>query len=420
MVEADDRERGAPLNPARNTRLMQMGRPQAGTGEGQHARPVNPPVMRASTMVFETVAAWRGARGQRQNRQVLSYGARGTQTTFALENALSELEQGHRTQLYPTGLAAATQVLMAFLRPGDHLLVTSAVYEPVRRFCTGWLRERGVDCEFYAADGHDVAARLRPGQTRMVYAEVPGSLLNDMLDLPALAALARHCGAWLAVDNTWASGWLLNPLTLGADVSILAATKYISGHSDLMLGAAVCNERAYPVLAGFAQASGQTVSPDDAALALRGLRTLGLRLAQHQQNALLVAHCLQRQSAVARVFYPPLPGDSGHALWRRDFNGGNGLLALEFHDRDAARRDRFVDALRCFGIGSSWGGFESLALPIDPGAVRSGSPWAGRGSFVRLHTGLESPEDLCRDLIQAIASAQLAPAPSTASDRSDS
>lgn len=407
------------MNPTRSTRLMQIGRPQAQAADPL-ARPVNPPVMRASTMLFPTVAAWRSARQSRQSRQVLSYGARGTQTTFALEDALSELEQGYRTQLYPTGLAAATQVLMAFLRPGDHLLVTDAVYEPVRQFCSTWLRSSGVDCEFYCADGLDLAARLRPGQTKMVYAEVPGALLNDMLDLRALAALARGCGAWLAVDNTWASGWLLNPLTLGADISILAATKYISGHSDLMLGAAVCNQRAYPVLAGFAQASGQTASPDDAALALRGLRTLGLRLAQHQQHALALAHWLQRQSAVARVYYPPLPGDPGHALWRRDFSGANGLLALEFHERDPARRDCFVDALRCFGIGSSWGGFESLALPIDPGAVRSVRAWPQRGSFVRLHVGLEAPQDLCQDLAQAIASAQLtAPASPTAADRSE-
>ncbi|MCW8168661.1 cystathionine beta-lyase, partial [Verminephrobacter aporrectodeae subsp. tuberculatae] len=400
-------EAGARMQPTRTTRLLQTGRPPAGQGP----RPVNPPVMRASTVVFDSVAEWRAARQQRQTRQVLSYGARGTQTTFALENALSELEKGHRTQLYPTGLAAATQVLMALLRPGEHLLITDAVYAPVRHFCSTWLPALGVDCEFYAADGHDVAARLRPGKTRMIYAEVPGSLLNDMLDLPALAALARSCGAWLAVDNTWASGWLLNPLTLGADISILAATKYIAGHSDLLLGAAVCNERAYPVLAHFSESTGQTVSPDDAALALRGLRTLELRLERHERNALAVAQWLGRQPAVARVFHPALPDDPGHALWKRDFKGGNGLLAVEFHDPDPGRRDRFVDALECFGIGASWGGFESLAVPIDPAALRSVGAWHGRGSFVRLHVGLESPEDLCQDLMQAIVAAQFTTAP---------
>lgn len=378
------------------TRLVQAGRPQHGSG----TRPVNPPVMRASTVVFDTVAAWRAAREQRRAHQVLSYGARGTETTFALENALTELEGGTRCKLFPTGLAAAATVLLACAQPGDHVLVTDAVYQPVRALCEELLRPMGVECEFYAPDGHDVARRLRP-KTTVVYAEVPGSLLGEMLDLPQLARQVREHGALLAVDNTWASGWLFNPLAHGADVSVLAVTKYIAGHSDVMMGAAVCNERAWPRIAAVSELMGMTASPDDAALALRGLRTLGARLTLHGRHALAIAQWLQQRPEVARVFHPALPGDPGHALWARDFRGGSGLLALELRDPSAKRRDAFIDALRLFAIGSSWGGFESLALPVEPAAARSVSRWDGRGSFVRLHVGLEDPADLIEDLRQA-------------------
>jgi len=388
------------MKPARNTQLVQAGRQLHGSGP----RPVNPPVMRTSTVVFDTVAQWRAAREKRKTEQVMSYGARGTETTFALENALTELEGGWRTKLYPTGLAAAAAVLLACLRPGDHVLITDAVYQPVRALCADLLQPMGIACEFYAADGHDVESRLRP-QTRLIYAEVPGSLFNEMADLAALVALAARGGALLAVDNTWASGWLFNPLAHGADISILAVTKYIAGHSDVMMGAAVCNQRAFAQVAGTSDAMGQTASPDDAALALRGMRTLGARLALHQHNAIAVAQWLQQRPEVARVLYPALPDDPGHAIWRRDFSGANGLLTLELRDRRADRRDAFIDALRLFGIGASWGGFESLALPVEPGAARSLGDWSQRGCFVRLHIGLEDPDDLIADLAQAFAQA---------------
>jgi len=391
------------MKPSRATRLIQAGRPLPGSG----ARPVNPPVMRASTVVFDTVAQWRAVREARKTEQVLSYGARGTETTFALENALTELEGGWRTRLYPTGLAAAAAVLLACLRPGDHLLITDAVYPPVRDLCAELLQPLGIDCEFYAADGHDAVQRVRP-RTRLIYAEVPGSLLNEMADLPALAALAARSGALLAVDNTWASGWLFNPLAHGADISILAVTKYIAGHADVMMGAAVCNRRAFAQVARVSDAMGQTASPDDAALALRGMRTLAARLSLHQRHAMAVAHWLQQRPEVARVLYPALPDDPGYALWRRDFAGANGLLTFELHERSGERRDALVDALQLFGIGASWGGFESLALPVEPGAGRSTGDWPARGRFVRLHVGLEDPEDLIADLAQAFDRAGLA------------
>ena len=384
----------------RRTQLLHAGRQAHGT------RPVNPPLMRASTIVFDSVAAWRAVRKERQSRQVLSYGARGTETTFALENALTELEQGHRCKLYPTGLAASACVLLACLRPGDHLLITDAVYPPVRALCADLLQPLGIDCEFYAADGTDVEARLRP-QTRLIYAEVPGSTFNEMADLPGLAALARRHGTLLAVDNTWASGWLCNPIALGADIAILAITKYVAGHSDVMMGAAVCNAEAFTRVGPLAESLGMTVSPDDAALALRGLRTLGARLDVHARHALDIARWLQARPEVARVFHPALPDDPGHALWQRDFSGSNGLLTIELHERDGQRRDAFVDALALFGIGTSWGGFESLALPVDPAGARTVRDAPACGACVRLHIGLEDPADLTADLAQAFERALL-------------
>ena len=385
------------MSKGRLTGLVHAGREGAGSG----TRPVNPPVMRASTVVFDTMADWRSTRQRRDTEQVLSYGARGTHTTFALENALTELEGGYRTKLYSTGLAAAGMMLLACLRPGDHLLITDSVYQPVRALCHELLTPMGIACEFYAADGHDLAARLRDN-TRMIYAEVPGSLLNEMVDLSQLSALARSAGAWLAVDNTWASGWLFNPLAHGADISILAVTKYIAGHSDVMMGAAVCNERAYPVVARMAEAMGQTVSPDDAALALRGLRTLPTRMDQHARHAMAVATWLQSRPEVGRVFYPALTDDPGHALWQRDFRGANGLLSFELKGHSTSSRDDFIDRLSLFGIGASWGGFESLVIPVDVATARSVQAWPHLGPCVRLHIGLEDPEDLIRDLAQAL------------------
>jgi cystathionine beta-lyase len=391
------------MKRARSTRLLHAGLKPHGSGP----RPVNPPVMRTSTVVFDSVAQWREARTKRHTQQVLSYGARGTETGFALEDALCELEGGARCKLFPTGLAAAACVLLACLRPGDHLLITDAVYQPVRALCAELLQPLGIECEFYAADGSDIEARLKP-RTRMIYAEVPGSLFNEMADLPQLARLAASRGALLAVDNTWASGWLFNPLAHGADISILALTKYIAGHSDVMMGAAVCNERAFRLVGPMSEALGQTASPDDAALALRGLRTLAVRLERHGRHALQVAQWLLARPEVARVFYPACPEDPGHALWRRDFRGANGLLSLELHERHGARRDAFVDALQLFGIGASWGGFESLAMPVEPASARSVADWSGRGAAVRLHIGLEDTEDLIADLAQAFEAATLA------------
>lgn len=386
--------------PARRTAtlLTHLGRPVGATVT------VNPPVARTSTVLFESMATLqRTLQGHAAGQRPLLYGRKGTATTQALEDVLTALEGGHRTRLFGSGLAAIAATFLAFAHPGDHVLVIDTCYEPVRKLCAQYLAPRGVQVEYFRADLSDLECKLH-GHTRLVWAECPGSLVFEMCDLPALVQRVRQRGdAVVAVDNTWASGLLYQPLALGADLSVVAGTKYLVGHSDVMLGVVVAHERAWPALANVAELLGHAVSPDDAYLALRGVRTLATRLRQHGESALAVAQWLQAQPAIARVFHPALPQDPGHALWRRDFSGANGLLAIEFQPCLAtAKVHAFVDALQLFGLGHSWGGYESLALPVDVASARSLTCWAGRGPIVRLHVGLEDAQDLIDDLEQAL------------------
>lgn len=389
-----------PAGVSLQTRLLHAGQ----TPEQAGGRPVNPPLVRASTVLFDSVAAQREMRGRRASERLFTYGARGTPTTFALEDAVSELEGGYRTRLFPTGLAAVGMTLLAYLRPGDHVLMSDAVYEPVRHLAASFLAPYGIDCSFFRADGQDVARLVRPA-TRMVYAECPGSLVYEMCDLPELAALAHAQGAWLVADNTWGSGCQYRPLALGADISIMAATKYLSGHSDVMMGTVCTTRAAWQTLADRSDAFGMTVSPDDAWLVLRGMRTLSARLQMHERHALHLAHWLQGRPEVATVFCPALPSHPGHALWRRDCKGTNGLLSFEMQPSMAPQAaEQLIDHLALFGIGASWGGYESLATLADMNKARSLEDWRGRGAVVRLHVGLEDPVDLQNDLAQAFAS----------------
>ncbi|MFF7710969.1 cystathionine beta-lyase [Pseudomonas sp. NPDC007930] len=394
QMTARERAHFKPLGSAEplQTRLVHGGRGAA------QPRPhgVNAPVARLSTVLFDSVAQLRDARSRREHERVLSYGARGNPTAHALEDLVTELEGGHRSKLLATGLAASALVLQACLRPGDHVLITDAVYAPVRRLAEQFLAPFGIEYSYYPANGQGLEALLRPN-TRLVYAEVPGSSLFELLDLPALAHLCKARGILLAVDNTWGSGYLYRPLALGADISIMALTKYVAGHSDVMMGSVTTTEAAWPALARMADTLGHTVSPDDAWLVLRGARSLAARLAVHERQGLQVAHWLAAQPAVARVFHPALPSHPGHALWRRDFAGSNGLLAVEFVPGFDA--DRFVDSLALFGIGASWGGFESLAVVVD--SDRHGG-YRPAGPVVRLHVGLEAPESLLADLARGL------------------
>ena len=383
--------------PGLGTRLTHMGMSPAYVGGSA----VNPAIVRASTVVFESTAQQREMRARRGQERIFSYGARGTPTSFALEDAVSELEGAYRTRLLPTGLAAVSMALLSYLKPGDHVLITDSAYQPVRHLTQQFLQPYGIEYSFFAADGSDAAAKMRPN-TRMLYAECPGSLVYEMCDLPALAAMAHAQGALVAVDNTWGSGVQYRPLTLGADISIMAATKYLSGHSDVMMGTVATTQAVWEPLAERCDAFGMTVSPDDAWLVLRGLRTLSARLRMHGEHALAVTRWLEQHPLVQTVFCPALPDHEGHDLWRRDCAGTNGLISFELKPCITAEVvDSFIDSLQLFGLGASWGGYESLVVAAQMTQARSVTDWSQRGSVVRLHIGLEDPQDLIADLAQA-------------------
>jgi cystathionine beta-lyase len=383
----------------RRTGFVHAGRPDIG-----QSGPVNPPVMRASTVLYRDVETMRDLQRRRATgEQVLVYGRRGTSTSFALEEALAELEEGFGTRLAPSGLSANALVFLAYSRPGEHVLVSESVYAPVQRLARTFLAGMGIRCEFFASDGSDLAARIRP-ETTLIYVENPGSVLFELVDLRSVGAIARAKGITVAVDNTWGSGWLHRPLALGADVSVIAATKYIVGHSDVLLGAVVASEAAWPRLNEAAECLGYAVSPDDAYVALRGLRTLPVRMAEHERQALALIDWFKRQPRVRAVMCPALPEHPGHELWKRDFTGTCGLFSVEFQDVTVGQVEAFANRLRLFRLGASWGGFESLVMPEDVAGLRSVTDCSRRGPIVRFHAGLEDVGDLIGDLEQGFES----------------
>ncbi|AZF05753.1 cystathionine beta-lyase [Pseudomonas sp. R5-89-07] len=390
----------APVSRVR-TRLIHAARTEKGHG----GRAVNVPITRLSTVLFDNLAQMRDARARRDSERVLSYGARGNPTAHALEDLVTELEGGHRTRLYGTGLAAAAQVFLAYLRPGDHVLITDAVYSPVRKLAREFLQPFGVEVSYFSPDGQGLENQLR-ANTRLVYAEVPGSLLYELCDLPAMAALCKPRGILLAVDNTWGSGYLYRPLALGADISIMALTKYLGGHSDVMMGSVCTTAAAWPALSRMSDTFGNAVSADDAYLILRGARTLASRLDVHERQAVQIAQWLQTQPQVKRVFHPALPEHPGHALWRRDFTGSNGLLSFEMVNADGGYLERFIDSLQLFGLGASWGGYESLVTVADT-QDRDSAADRGLNPVVRLHIGLEDVAALLEDLQRGFALASV-------------
>ncbi|VWX46893.1 Cystathionine beta-lyase MetC [Novosphingobium sp. 9U] len=385
------------------TRLVNAGRRAEWTGAV-----VNPPVWRASTHLYENTAALaEGVRGNADGR--FFYGRRGAPTQWALADALTSLENGAAgTVLYPSGVAAIAGVLLTVLRPGDVLLMTDNAYDPSRAMGRGLLADFGVETRYFDPidlNGYQAAFCTR---TRAVLLEAPGSLTMEVCDVPALAQIARQHGAISVLDNTWAGPTGFDALGHGVDVTVMALTKHVGGHSDLMMGSASAGPELYKRLRMRAQNLGLVVSPDDAALALRGLRTLSLRLEQETRSALAIAQWLAEQPQVARVLCPMLPGSPGHDLWQRDFTSGCGLFSFVLRGGDAARRNRLIDALSLFGIGYSWGGFESLATPLDPAPLRSVMAWPMRDGDaadrygVRLSIGLEDSADLIADLGQAL------------------
>ena len=361
--------------------------------ERQHGV-VNPPVYHASTILFPSVAALESAKP----RQGTYYGRYGTPTTAALEEAVAELEGGDRAIVVGSGKTAINAMLMALLRAGDHLLVVDTVYGPTRAFCTGTLARFGIETTFYdPLLGAGIAELIRP-ETRLVFTESPGSLTFEMQDIPAIAAVAHAQGCLVAMDNTWASPLFCKPFRLGVDISVQAATKYIGGHSDLMMGVVTCTEAVYDrVWRGMLEIATAS-APDDCYLALRGLRTLAARLERHQRSALTVAEWLAARPEVARVLYPALPSDPGHALWKRDFLGASGLFGLVLEPYTKQAVTAMLDGMELFGMGYSWGGYESLLIPTRPDTHRTATPWRAQGPALRIHVGLEEPADLLADL----------------------
>jgi cystathionine beta-lyase len=362
----------------------------------EHLGAVNTPVYRASTMLFRSVADLEAA--QRGEYPGIAYGLHGLPTVTDLQAAFAALEGGHGALAVPSGLAAITLALLAVVGRGDHVLITDAVYGPTRRFCDNQLTRFGVQVSYYdPLIGADIVREMRPN-TRVVFAESPGSLTFEVQDVPALADVAHRHGALVILDNTWATPLGFPSFARGADISVHAGTKYLGGHSDLLNGVIVGNAASYPRLRRLWTDMGVAASPDDCFLALRGLRTLSLRLERHTESALAVARWLARRDEVAEVIFPALPGSRGHDLWRRDFTGACGLFGVVLRPVDKSRIDAMLDGMRLFKMGYSWGGFESLIIPAHIDRSRRVAAWHVDGPLLRLHVGLEDVEDLIADL----------------------
>jgi len=355
---------------------------------------VNPPVVHGSTVLYATAEDLHAHRGEYQ------YGRRGTPTTKALQEALMALEgpQCAGVGIAPSGLSAITTTLLAVLKAGDHLLVCDNAYRPTRNFCESLLKGYGVETSYFdPLIGTGIAERFKPN-TKAVLVEAPGSQSFEMPDIPAIASVAHARGALVIDDNTWATPLFRRSLDQGVDISMQAATKYIGGHSDIMFGTISANAKAWPQIAEAIRVLGVCAGPDDVFLALRGLRTLAVRLAQHHRSALEMARWLAMRPEVVRVLHPALESDPGHAIWKRDFTGASGLFSIVLKPAPQQAVDALLDAVKLFGMGYSWGGFESLLIPFDCAEYRTATKWAPGGPTLRLHIGLEHVEDLKADL----------------------
>ena len=359
---------------------------------------VNTPIYRASTVLFDSLAQLQEVQAAWQRDEPLStYGVTNMPNGLALESAVSELEGGHRALSFPSGHAAVAAALLACTKAGDHILVTDSCYGPTRHTCEHLLKRFGIESEFYDPRiGADIIELMRDNTT-VIYTESPGSHTFEVQDIPALAHAAHARGAKVILDNAWATGMYFRGFEHGADMVVQPATKYLAGHSDVLIGLVVASEATWPLLRDCSRDLGQHVSPDDSFLTLRGLRTMGVRLPRHQESALALTQWLQRRPEVKRVLYPALPSDPGYALWKRDFLGATGLFAVELLPCSMQAIASMIDHYELFGIGYSWGGFESLVAPARIHESRSVNPWKG-GPLIRFHAGLEDAGDLIRDL----------------------
>jgi cystathionine beta-lyase len=380
----------------KDTLLARTGRDPAA-----HQGMVNTPVFRTSTVLFPDLESYESREGDDYKK--VRYGMLGTPTTFALEEAVANMEGGHAAVVLPSGLAAIAAALCAYVKAGDHLLIPDSVYVPTRTFCDKHLQPFGVEIEYYdPLIGAGIEKRLK-ANTRAVLCEAPGSLSFEMQDIPAIAEAAHRRGVPVLADTTWGTPYFFRSFEKGVDVSIHAATKYIAGHSDVVMGVIVTNEQHWLTVRRTVAHYGYGVSPDDCYLALRGFRTIGVRMRQQMENALKVAHWLQKQPQVRRVIYPALDSDPGHALWKRDFTGAASLFSFVMQPAGEKQVAAFMNALEFFGIGSSWGGFESLAIVARIERYRTATKWDAGGPTIRLHVGLEDPDDLIADLYRGFA-----------------
>lgn len=375
-----------------NTQLVHLGRnPKRDCGS------VNPPVHRTSTVIFPDYDTFRNYNAGKLVGY-RSYGRYGSPTTDGLEQTLVALEGADHAIITASGLAAITTAVLAFVKAGDHALFPDSVYGSARDFIEHELARLGVDSEFYEPTiGAGIETLMKPNTT-LVYCESPGSLTFEMQDIPAIAAVAHKAGAIVMADNTWATPLLQKPFELGVDISIHSASKYIGGHSDIIMGVVLCKKQHFAALNRAHRNLGACCNGDSAYLALRGLRTIAVRLKQHEAHAMEVAQWLQTVPEVKRVHFPALPSDPGHAIWKRDMTGACGLFAVELHDVTDKAVGAMLDGLAHFGIGFSWGGFESLVIAYQPAKMRKVSTWPKNATFLRLHIGLEAPKDLIADL----------------------
>lgn len=377
-----------------NTRLSHGGR-----GLVHQFGAVNPPIMRASTILFENYQAFVDRKNRDRFKGEFAYGRLGNPVSISLEKLVAELEGAAECITVSSGVAAVTSALLAYVGSGDHLLVADTVYEPTRHFCAGFLKHLGVEAEFYdPLIGAGIERLCRPN-TKAIFLESPGSLTFEVQDLPAIAEVAKRRGIVTMIDNTWASPLGLQPLAHGIDISIHAGTKHIVGHSDATLGLVCANGKTAETVRKAVWGLGHCAGSEEAYLGLRGIRTMAVRLERSAASGLLVAQWMQQRAEVARVHFPPLPEDPGHALWKRDFTGSCGLFSISLAQAYPTKAvAAMVEGYRYFGLGASWGGYESLVLPAFPERLRSARPWVGPGPVVRFYIGLEEPADLIADL----------------------
>ncbi len=385
MTKSDDPSRA---KHTRQTKVLHLGR-----DAHAHHGFINTPVYRGSTVLFPNYEALKA------RTQPFTYGRRATPTTQALESAINALEGGSATILTSSGLNAVSTALLAFVQTGDHILMTDSVYQPTRVFCDKMLSRLGIETTYYDPMIADGIAGLIRANTRLVFVESPGSQTFEVQDIPAISKSARHRNLLVVADNTWASPLFCSPLMLGADVSIQAATKYIVGHADAMLGSITANARAAKYIDNAKEALGTCPGSEETYLGMRGIRTLDVRLQRHMTSALDIAGWLEQRPEIARVLHPALPSHPGHAIWKRDFSGASGLFAVVLKPTSEKGLAAFLDHLELFAMGYSWGGFESLVIPFNPSPYRTATTWRGEGPALRFHIGLDAVQDLKADLM---------------------